>query len=146
MAKFVVGEHWHITALAFYSGAVYKEIVKKINGKRNITFFFLLVIVAILMNFVFSNFYLHILFFALMPIVISSALTKIELKAYKSVVWLRTISYPIYLVHGIVIFLYCHFNLEGTMPLAWGLLLVGGVTIPVAYLISLLEKKLNLNV
>ena len=126
MAKFVVGEHWHITALAFYSGAVYKEIVKKVNGMRNIIFFFLLAIVAILMNFVFNNFYLRIFFFALMPVMISFVLSNVELKAYKSVVWLRTISYPIYLVHGIVIFLYCHFNMEGVMSLPLGLLLVGG--------------------
>ena len=57
--------------------------------------------------------------------------------------WLRTISYPIYLVHGIVIFLYCHFHLEGIMSLFWGLLLVGGATIPIAYLVSLLEKEVQ---
>ena len=143
MAKFVVGEHWHVTALAFCSGAVYKEVAKRVNGMQNMIFFFLGAIVIILMNFVFSNFYLRILFFALMPIVVSSVLSNVGLKINKTIAWLRTISYPIYLVHGIVIFLYCHFHLEGIMSLFWGLLLVGGATIPIAYLVSLLEKEVQ---
>lgn len=143
MAKFVVGEHWHITALAFCSGAVYKEVAKRVNGMQNMIFFFLGAIVIILMNFVSSNFYLRILFFALMPIVVSSVLSNVGLKINKTIAWLRTISYPIYLVHGIVIFLYCHFHLEGIMSLFWGLLLVGGATIPIAYFVSSLEKEVQ---
>ncbi len=141
MSKYVPGEHWHITSLAFFSGTLYKEIQDKRVKQDWQMIYFLIMLVATLTSFLIKGFYSRLLFFALIPFAICSILSYCHFNTNKIISFFYNISYPMYLLHGITIYIV---NLMGDiLSLYTGFILIIAITIPMAYMVYNLDNKIR---
>lgn len=105
MAKYVPGEHWHITSFAFFSGTLYKEIqTERIKPQQTIVYLFLM-FTTILISFQLNFFYSRLIFYAMTPLFICSMVSFCNFSRNKIILFFH-IHYPMYLLHGITIYIY----------------------------------------